>query len=184
MQGGSPLPQRPVVLTFDDGYVDAYTNAFPLLRSAGLGGTFGIVTDWVGQPGYMNWDHLREMAAAGMQIISHSANHPDLGLEQDAVVRDQLSRSKRVLEEQLGLPVSFFIYPAGEPFRFGTPDRQVQVSMMVQEAGYRGALTTRSNMWQDPSAPLALSRIRVAGGTDIQSFAANMWGPPPDQTGC
>jgi peptidoglycan/xylan/chitin deacetylase (PgdA/CDA1 family) len=184
MHGGAPLPEKPVILTFDDGYKDAYTNAFPLLRSAGLAGTFGIVTDWVGQPDYMNWDQLREMAAGGMEIVSHSVNHPDLGREYDAVVRDQLSRSKQVLEQQLGFPIAFFIYPAGEPFRVGTAERQAQVVTMVQEAGYRGALTTRPNMWQDPFAPYALSRVRVSGGTDIHAFAANMWGPPPDQIGC
>ena len=184
MHGGAPLPEKPVVLTFDDGYKDAYTNAFPLLRSAGLGGTFGIVTDWVGQPDYVNWDQLREMAAAGMEIASHTTNHPDLGRESDAVVRDQLSRSKGALESQLGVPIAFFIYPAGEPFRSGTFERRAQVATMVQEAGYRGALTTRPDMLQDPFSPFALSRVRVAGGTDINTFAANMWGPPPDHIGC
>ena len=184
MQGGSPLPEKPVILTFDDGYKDAYSNAFPLLRSAGLGGTFGIVTDWVGQPDYVNWDQLREMTAAGMEVASHSVSHPDLGRQPDNVVRDQLSRSKQVLEQQLGLPVPFFIYPAGEPFRFGTAARQAQVVTMVQEAGYRGAVTARPNMWQDPSAPFALNRVRVSGGTDIYKFAERMWGPRPDLIGC
>jgi hypothetical protein len=99
-------------------------------------------------------------------------------------VRDQLSRSKQVLEQQLGIPVPFFIYPAGEPFRSGTARRQVQVATMVQEAGYRGAVTTRPNMWQDPSAPFALNRVRVSGGTDIYKFAERMWGPQPDVSGC
>jgi peptidoglycan/xylan/chitin deacetylase (PgdA/CDA1 family) len=184
MHAGSPLPEKPVILTFDDGYRDAYTNAFPLLRSAGLGGTFGIVTDWVGQPDYANWDQLREMAAAGMEIVSHSASHPDLGLQPDDVVHDQLGRSKLVLEEQLGLPVPFFVYPAGEPFRFGTPERQAQVATMVQEAGYRGAVTTRPNIWLDPSRPFALNRVRVSGGTDIYKFAEIMWGPHPDVVSC
>ena len=184
MHGGAPLPEKPIVLTFDDGYKDAYTNAFPLLRAAGFGGTFGIVTDWVGQPDYANWDQLREMVAAGMEIASHSVSHPDFGRQPDWVVRDQLSRSKQVLEQQLGIPVPFFVYPAGEPFRFGSAERQVQVAQMVHEAGYRGAVTTRPNIWQDPFQPFALSRIRVSGGTDITKFAENMGGPPPDAIGC
>jgi peptidoglycan/xylan/chitin deacetylase (PgdA/CDA1 family) len=184
MHGGAPLPEKPIILTFDDGYRDAYTNAFPILRSGGFGGTFGIVTDWVGQPDYVTWDHLREMAAAGMEIASHTVSHPDLGREFDDVVRDQLSRSKQLLEEQLGLPVPFFVYPAGEPFRSGTLERQAQVATMAQEAGYRGALTTRPNMWQDPFAPYALNRVRISGGTDIYKFAENIWGSHPDQVGC
>jgi peptidoglycan/xylan/chitin deacetylase (PgdA/CDA1 family) len=181
---GVPLPEEAVVLTFDDGYRDAYTNAFPILRSAGFGGSFGIVTDWVGQPEYVTWDQLREMTAAGMEVVSHTVSHPDLGQEPDWVARDQLARSKQVLEQQLGLSVPFFIYPAGEPFRFGTSDRQAQVSRMVHEAGYRGALTTRWGLVHDPNAPFAVSRVRVPGGIDIQTFAANMGGPSPDQTGC
>jgi peptidoglycan/xylan/chitin deacetylase (PgdA/CDA1 family) len=184
MQIGAPLPEKPVILTFDDGYHDAYTNAFPILRSAAFGGTFGIVTNWVGQPGYVTWDQLHEMTAAGMEIASHTANHPDLGLESDPVVRDQLVRSKQVLEQQLGLPIPFLVYPAGEPFRFGTPIRQAQVPVLVQESGYRGALTTRWGLLHDPAAAFALNRVRVPGGVDIQTFAANMGGPPPDQTGC
>ncbi len=181
---GAPLPEKPVVLTFDDGYGDAYTDAFPLLRSAGFGGTFGIVTGWVGQPASVTWEQLREMAAAGMEIASHSVSHPDLGKASDAIVRDQLSRSKRDLEERLGQPVQFFVYPAGEPFRFGTAERQAQVVPMVQEAGYRGALTARWNLLQDPAAPFALNRVRVSGGVDIRKFAENMGGPLPEAVGC
>jgi peptidoglycan/xylan/chitin deacetylase (PgdA/CDA1 family) len=184
MHAGAPIPEKSVVLTFDDGYRDAYTNAFPLLRSAGFIGTFGIVTDWVGQPDYVNWDQLREMTAAGMDIASHSANHPDLGLTHDWMVRDQLVRSKVALEQQLGIPITFFVYPAGEPFRFGTPDRQAQVAQMVYEAGYRGALSTRPGPWLDPFQPFALSRVRVSGGTDIYRFAENMGAPNPDAIGC
>jgi peptidoglycan/xylan/chitin deacetylase (PgdA/CDA1 family) len=184
MQSGAPLPEKPVVLTFDDGYIDAYTNAFPLLRATGFGGTFAIVTSWVGQPDYMTWEQLREMAGAGMEIAAHSISHPDLGKASDDIVRDQLGGSKRQIEEALGLPAPFFFYPAGEPFRFGTPARQTQVVAMVQEAGYRGALTARFNLLQNPAAPFALNRVRVSGGIDIQKFAENMGAPAPETIGC
>ena len=181
---GAPLPEKPVILTFDDGHLDAYANAFPLLQEAGFGAAFSIVTGWVGQPASANWEQLQQMAAAGMEIASHSVSHPDFGKNSDDVVRDQLDRSKRELEEKLGQPVSFFVYPAGEPFRFGTPQRQAQVMAIVQEAGYRGAVTARWNIQQDPAHPFALSRVRVSGGVDIQNFARNMGGPSPDAIGC
>jgi len=184
MHGGAPLPEKPVILTFDDGYLDAYTQAFPLLRATGYGGTFGIVTGWVGEPEHVSWGQLQEMAGAGMEIVAHSINHPDLGKESDNVVRDQLSGSKRQIEETLGLPVSFFVYPSGEPFRSGRPARQAQVVAMVQEAGYRGALTATFNLSQDPAAPFALNRVRVSGGNDIQKFAENMGAPAPETIGC
>ncbi|TMG01576.1 MAG: hypothetical protein E6I09_12260 [Chloroflexi bacterium] len=138
---GAPLPSKPVVLTFDDGYSDAFTDAFPLLRKYGFGGSFAIVTGFVGQPGYVNW-------------------------------------------EALGKPVPFLVYPSGEPFFRGSPERQQQVVAMVREAGYSGALVVRNMLAQDPAAPYALNRIRVSGGVDIRKFAGNMGGPLPETVGC
>jgi peptidoglycan/xylan/chitin deacetylase (PgdA/CDA1 family) len=182
--GGAPLPVKPVILTFDDGYADAYTSAFAHLKWAGFGGTFSVVTGWIGEPGYLSWDQTQEMVGAGMEMVAHSVSHPDLGKEPDEVVRSQLSRSKRDLEENLGQPVVFFVYPAGEPFRSATAERQSQVVTMVQEAGYRGALTATWNLAQDPAAPFALNRVRVSGGIDIKTFAENMGGPAPEAIGC
>ena len=65
---GAPLPSKPVVLTFDDGYSDAFTDAFPLLRKYSFGGSFAIVTGFVGQPGYVNWDQVKQMAGSQMEI--------------------------------------------------------------------------------------------------------------------
>ena len=184
MQGGAPLPEKPVILTFDDGYAYAYTNAFAQLKWAGFAGSFAVVTGWAGQPGYLNWEQMQEMASAGMEMVAHSVSHPDLGKESDEIVRDQLGRSRRDLEEKLGQPVAFFVYPAGEPFRSGSKERQAQVVGMVQEAGYRGALTATWNLAQDPATPFALNRVRVSGGVDIQQFAENMGGPAPEAIGC
>jgi len=75
---GAPLPSKPVVLTFDDGYSDAFTDAFPLLRKYGFGGSFAIVTGFVGQPGYVNWDQVKQMAGSQMEMMSHTVNHADL----------------------------------------------------------------------------------------------------------
>jgi peptidoglycan/xylan/chitin deacetylase (PgdA/CDA1 family) len=184
MYNGAPLPERPVILTFDDGYNDAYTDAFAHLKWAGLGGTFSIVTGWVGRPGYMTWEQIQEMAGAGMEMAAHSVTHPNLARESADIVRDQLIRSRQDLEGRLGQPIGFFVYPAGEPFRFGTREKQAQVVALLQEAGYRGALTTTWSMAQDPAAPFALNRVRVTGGVDIAAFAANMGGPAPEVTGC
>src|SRR5207245_385131 len=75
--GGPELPKRSVILTFDDGYADAYDYAFPLLKQYGMVGTFYIITDFVGRPGYLSWDQIAEMDAAGMSIGAHSLTHPD-----------------------------------------------------------------------------------------------------------
>jgi hypothetical protein len=78
LTAGTPLPQRPVILTFDDGYDDNYLNAFPILQAWGLTGTFFIITDLVGSREYMSWEDLRVMASHGMDIEAHGRTHRDL----------------------------------------------------------------------------------------------------------
>lgn len=180
MDGAAPLPSRPVILTFDDGYSDAYTEVFPLLRRYGFPGSFAIVTGFVGggDGAYLTWEEVREMAGAGMEMLSHTVSHIDLGTSDDATVRDELSASKATLEQQTGRPVRFLVYPSGEPFRSGTPERQQEVVAMLRETGYQGALLAGPNSTsQDPAARFQLNRVRVSGGEDIATFAASIGGP-------
>jgi len=182
---GAPLPAKPIVLTFDDGYADAFTNAFPNLQRHGFTGAFSIITNSVGAAAaYMTWDQIGAMVNAGMEMTSHTLTHEDLNTSRDDIVRQQLTLSKAALEEHLQRPIAFFVYPAGEPFRHGTPQRQAQVVKMVQEAGYRGALAATNKLQQNPAAPYAFNRIRVSGGVDIRKFAENMGGPLPETIGC
>ena len=78
MAGERELPPKPVALTFDDGGIDNYQVAFPILRQLGLSATFFVITGRVGREGQMSWDELREMASQGMAIESHTVTHPDL----------------------------------------------------------------------------------------------------------
>ncbi len=180
MDGAAALPSRPVILTFDDGYGDAYTQAFPLLQRYGFPGSFAIVTGFVGggDGAYVTWDQVREMAKAGMEMLSHTVSHIDLGTSDDITVRDQLLQSKDAIAQHTGQPVRFLVYPSGEPFRSGTPERQQEVVSMLQEAGYEAALLAGPNgMTQDPAARFQLNRVRVAGGEDLATFAASIGGP-------
>ncbi|MCA9875826.1 MAG: polysaccharide deacetylase family protein, partial [Anaerolineales bacterium] len=109
------LPDKPIILTFDDGYLDNYENAFPILQEFGFTGTFFIITDFVDQqlPGYVTWEMLQEMAAAGMRIESHSKNHPDLtGKDRDFLIWQMLG-SQETLAAHLGYTPRYFCYPSG-----------------------------------------------------------------------
>jgi peptidoglycan/xylan/chitin deacetylase (PgdA/CDA1 family) len=181
---GGPLPQKPVLLTFDDGHADAYTNVFPVLRWHGFVGTFSIVSGYVDLPGNVTWAQVIEMSNAGMEIVAHTVSHEDLNISRDDIVRYQAVESKRALEANIGKPVNYFTYPSGEPFVRGTPERQAQVVQILRESGYHGALATRNGTLQDPGQPFALSRVRVMNGVDIVKFAENMGGPPPAAIGC
>jgi peptidoglycan/xylan/chitin deacetylase (PgdA/CDA1 family) len=162
IRGEGPCPARAVALTFDDGYMDAYTTALPLLQQHGYVGTFYIVSGFVGQPGYMGWQEIRALRDAGMEIGAHSVSHPDLttlGLED---LRAQVGQSAAAISAELGAPVRSFCYPGG---RFNDT-----VAAVAQEAGFTSATTT---MPDGPQAdPFRLSRLRISGDTSQDSFQA------------
>lgn len=123
---------KEVALTFDDGYLDNYESAFPVLKELGLPATFFVTADSVDWKGFMTWDMLREMAAApGIEIGSHGLFHKPLAdiLEREA--RESVVASKKILEDKLGKKVRSFSYPCGS-----FNDRIVG---LVKEAGYEYA---------------------------------------------
>ena len=133
LEGRARLPERPVVLTFDDGYDDNWF-AFEELRRRGMRGVFFVVTSALGAPGRLSREQVRAMAEAGMEIGSHSANHVDLrGLRRKRQA-EEAAGSKRILEELLGRPVISFCYPGGASSR--------TTSSVLEEAGYWFARTT------------------------------------------
>ena len=186
IEGKVALPERPVMLTFDDGNDDAYTQAYPVLRQNGLVGSFAVITGYIEAGGpFLTWAHIREMSDAGMEMMSHSVSHSDLGASDDDTVRVQIADSRAVLEAHTGREVRFLVYPSGEPFRSGSAERQSQVVALLQEAGYRGALLAGpGSTRQDPAAPFALNRLRMFPGEDPYTFAASIGGPSPSEVGC
>jgi peptidoglycan/xylan/chitin deacetylase (PgdA/CDA1 family) len=105
------LPPRSVVLTFDDGREDALRVVLPALRERHLRGTFFVVTGSVGQPGYLTWDGVRALAAAGMEIGSHTVTHARLADVSPEQVESELRESRRQLEARLGVPIEALAYP-------------------------------------------------------------------------
>ena len=175
-----PLPPKPVVLIFDDGYADVYEHAFPLLRERGFGATVAAITRFMDGSGYLTWDQAREMSALGIEFISHTATHANLaGLSADDA-RKELSESRRVLEERLSRPMQFFVYPYGEPFTSGSDEARQMVLALLSEVGYAGALTTSSGppyiSLQRADQPYLLHRIPVSGGESVERFAASIEG--------
>jgi peptidoglycan/xylan/chitin deacetylase (PgdA/CDA1 family) len=175
-----PLPPHPVVLTFDDGYLDAYTDAFPLLRRYGMVGEFNIITGFVGKTiglnRYMTWSEIVAMAGAGMEMESHTIDHQDLGIftaPQDAY---ELRFSRAVLAAHLHRAVQFLAYPSGEPFRSGTVAAQQRLLALLPRFGYVGGLLDPRvpSTLQDARIPYQLPRIRVDPGESLGAFAASL----------
>ena len=159
-------PTRPVALTFDDGYEDAYSAVLPVLQRYGFTATFYIVSGFVGQSGYMGWEQLAGLRDAGMEIGAHSVDHLNLTSLDSAEASRQIAQSKADIERGLGINVTSFCYPAGL--------YDAAIEEQVRAAGFLSATTTR---WDsDYSDPLALPRRRVAGGTGVDRFVGIVQG--------
>lgn len=152
-----PNPFSSVVLTFDDGCENFYTEAFPRLLRYGFTATVFIVTDWIGKKGYLSWQQLRELQNGGMTIGSHTCSHPHLPDLDPSQIRREIEVSKKNLEEGLHHPVSLFCYPFGG---FNAPAIE-----FVRSAGYQLAFTTNRSLPNFPQAPFSIRRIRMGNTT-------------------
>jgi peptidoglycan/xylan/chitin deacetylase (PgdA/CDA1 family) len=112
---GASLPPRPIIITFDDANADNYFNAFPLMHKYGFTGVLYVPYSYIGTPNYLTVDQIKEMAAAGWEIGSHTMDHPANFLAlQPAALRYEVVGSRQKLIELLGLPILTFAYPFGE----------------------------------------------------------------------
>jgi peptidoglycan/xylan/chitin deacetylase (PgdA/CDA1 family) len=163
---GVPLPDKPVIITFDDGYRDNFTNAFPLLKARNMTATFFVVTDFIDEqrPDYLTWDMARAMLAGGMSIGSHGRNHVSLaGKDTDYLVWQALG-SLETIEHELGVRPRFVSYPAGE-YDQNTID-------VFQSAGYWAGVTTRQGATHTSDVPFELTRVRVRNTTTPDQLVA------------
>jgi len=157
------LPPKPIVLTFDDGYRDFYTAAFPVLKQYGFKATLFVITGAVDQPPYVTWDMIAEMDRSGLvEIGSHTVSHHQLPSLGEAQVRAEVMDSKQALEAHLGHPVRAFCYPVG---RFD--QRSVAA---VRDAGYEIAVTTQGGRATAEQDQLLLPRLRIHGGASMEQF--------------
>ncbi len=161
-----PLPPKPIVISFDDGYLTFYTLAVPILERHSFVAVNFIITDMVGRTEHMDWDQIRSVAAAGMEIGSHTLSHVDLRNVSNQRLERELVQSKQQLESQIGLPVHFFCYPSGR-YAPHTPDA-------VKQAGYLGALTTNGGPVTPAQSPFLWHRVRILRGETVASFGTKL----------
>ena len=176
-----PLPAKPVILVFDDGYAEVYELAFPLLKQHGFGATIATITGAVDHPTYLTWDQIKEMSDSGLEFVSHSVTHGNLAAMPREELQKEIGDSRQALEDKLGRPMQFFVYPYGEPFVNGSDDARRLVLDVLRETGYLGALTTSSGppyiSVQKADAPYQLHRIPVSGGEALPRFVAALTAP-------
>jgi peptidoglycan/xylan/chitin deacetylase (PgdA/CDA1 family) len=169
LHGEGSLPKQPVILTFDDGYEDFYTNAYPLLQQYNAQATIYIITEKIGAPGYMSLGQLRELAASPLITIgAHTRTHPMLATLKPAQSWDELAGSKIDLEQALGVPVHHLAYPAG--------NYSPLILQQARDIGFATAVTTQEGLLQRDDQLLTLRRVRVNGGADLADFIAGLLG--------
>jgi peptidoglycan/xylan/chitin deacetylase (PgdA/CDA1 family) len=166
LKRGDELPSNPVLLTFDDGYIDAYTQAFPILKEYGFVGTFFVVTDWIDQHrrGYLTWDQVKEMADAGMSIHSHSRDHLDVRDRDDAWFAYQIAATYDTLDAHLGKQLRVFCYPSGR-LDDETVERLARIGVVAAFTTQDGTINTSD------TSMLRLPRVRMRNTTSVQDFA-------------
>jgi len=125
------IPEKPIVITFDDGLLNQYENAFPVLKEFDFLATFFIYPGITAHRNFMNWEQLKEIVASGNEIGSHTIIHYDLTKIDDEILQNELTKSKRVLEEKLGINVYTIAYP--------NYAENENVQNAVRDAGYIGA---------------------------------------------
>ena len=143
-EGTTTPTQKPVALTFDDGLVNQYQYAFPLLKKYGMTATFYIYTNPInrGNKRYLSWDEVREMSTTGMTIGSHSLSHPLFKNSTPADIKKEISESKKVIEDNIKKPVTDF----AQPFGYTSPEIETD----IKEAGYT---TARGILWGTLHSP-------------------------------
>ncbi len=157
-----PLPAKPIIISFDDGWAEQFTSAFPILRQHGLIGTFFVYTNPIDRSLYVSWAQLQEMTLAGMDIQAHSLSHPHLRTLPADMAYKEIAESKAVLEKRLGKPVIAFNYPFGE--------YNSAIIEMVRRAGYQSAVTLAAGYQQRADELFTLHRIRVSYNDSLDDF--------------
>lgn len=174
--GHRPLPQRSVLITFDDGFAGLHQHAWPLLAARSWPATVFLVSGLTGQhnawgssefgaPGahaLLNAQQIDEMARNGIDFQSHSCTHADLTTLDAPALTRQVAGSRRQLEDLLGRAVDCFAYP------YGRHDDRVRDA--VQAAGYRVAFSVQPGFNRPGGDPWAVRRLDITGGVSTAGF--------------
>jgi len=157
LQFGLPLPGRPVILSFDDGWQNQFDYAFPLLKKYGFTATFFVVTGYLEHQNFMTIPQLQTLMGAGMTIGSHTCSHVALSsIDNPSKLREELTGSKAWLEERLRVPINTFAYPYGS--------YSAAVASAVEASGYRTARTF------DIGAHHTRNRLATLPGTLFKTY--------------
>jgi peptidoglycan/xylan/chitin deacetylase (PgdA/CDA1 family) len=175
LRGSAELPRRPVVVTFDDGFLDAVIHAPPVLQACGFTAIFFVVAGLIGKQSawlraergfespMVDWERLKKLRDDGFAIGSHAVSHPRLSALPEGECRAELSDARRIIEQHVGTAVEHLAYP------FGNWDERVR--SIADDAGYTTACTTDIALATPVDHALSLPRVPVIGTEPLSLFA-------------
>jgi peptidoglycan/xylan/chitin deacetylase (PgdA/CDA1 family) len=181
VQGGATLPERPVVLTFDDGFADFFTEALPILQQYNFTATLYVTTGFIGSTSrwmqregeatrpMLTWDQVSEISTSDIECGGHSHWHLQLDTLPVSIARDEIVRCKKLLEDHLGQKVSTFAYPYGY--------HSATIKRLVREAGYTSACAVGYAMSSTTADPYALARLRMGADTSTDALGGLLTQP-------
>lgn len=158
-------PNKPIVLTFDDGYIDFYTTAYPILVKYNFKAVSFIPTGLIGTSYYMNWDQIKEIQGTGLVTFEgHTITHPNLTVLSNTTALKELKDGRELLQSQTGYPVNFIAYP------YGVSNYQVQD--LAKQAGFVGGVGTWYGKASTPG--INMPRIRITEQMSLADFASRL----------
>jgi len=167
LEGQEEAPEKLIAITFDDGWRDNFTNAFPILKSFQFSATVFLITGEMGKDSFLNYADIREMRAAGITFGSHTESHAQLPQLDRKTKWKEILGSKKSLERVLEESVDFFCYPKG------LYDRETVD--LVREAGYVAACSNRPGGNKQIN-PYLLKRTEISGFDSLAEFRKKIAG--------
>lgn len=163
------LPSHPIMITFDDGYMDNYTTAFPILKKYGFTATVFLIVKKVGDPNCLTWKEVKELDQEGWDIQSHTLTHPDLTKISSHLLEQELVESKAILEKELSKPIQFFAYPSGK--------HNDAVVQGVKNTGYLMAFSTLKGWTDEKMNPFLVHRVYCYASMGLKEFSRRVTNP-------
>ena len=173
MVHNKPVPVRPVVLTFDDGYPDTYSIVMPVMKEYGFASTVFVPTYDTDQGTRLNWQQVKEMKASGMTIASHGHHHERLNEMKGQTLASELQTSQDELKQQLGITNEFFCYPYGGD--------NAAAEAALKKFGIKLAFTMNPGWAKYGDNPYAVKRIWIGNEVDIDNFKQRITTPHYEQ---
>lgn len=167
--GNGQLPEKPIAITFDDGYKDNYTTAFPILKKYRFNATVFVISSNVGHSNNLSWNQLKDLSHNGWLVESHTVNHYDLTKLDSKKLAQELDASKSSLEKQLGIKVDYLVYPSGQ--------FNEKVEKAVKNAGYLMAFTTQRGWANRTMDPFLIHRVYCFANMGIAKFKHRVQNP-------